>query len=135
MPDASNLAASLTAAAEAVRQQLRVANFDAAAVAELARFIEVQRATLATPTAERQGIVTALGCFLGECLVRTYNAEWAAGPDGTTGVGLAERLFFNPFHLIEAQLRQGEKASVAAFFASVPARLAARLAPRKGWIS
>ena len=131
----SDPVASLTTAAEAVRQQLRVAAFDAAAVAELARFIEGQRAPLGASPADRQGVVTALGCFLGECLVRTYNGEWATGPDSTTGVGLANRLFFNPFYLVEQQLRQGEKASVAAFFASVPARVAARLAPRKGWIS
>ena len=124
---------ALTAAAEAVRQQLRVPAYNAAAVAELARFIDTQRGQL--PTAEQQGVTTALGCFLGEGLVRTYGAEWAAGPDGTTGVGLASRLFFNPFYLVEQQLQQGEKASVAAFFASVPARLAAKAAPRKGWIS
>lgn len=131
----SDPVASLTAAAEAVRQQLRVPAFDAAAVTELANFVEGQRGPLDATPAERQGVITALGCFLGECLVRTYQGEWAAGPDGTTGVGLANRLFFNPFYLVDQQLRQGQKASVAAFFASVPARLAAKSAPRKGWIS
>lgn len=135
MPTAPDPVTSLTAAAEAVRRQLHQPAFDTAAVAELARFVAGQRGALELPMAERQGVVTALGCFLGECLVRVYGGEWAAGPDGTTGVGLADRLFFNPFYLIEEQLRQGETASVAAFFASVPARLAARLAPRKGWIS
>ena len=133
MPLAPNPIASLTVAAEAVRQQLRVPAFNAAAVTELARFVEGQRAGL--PAAERRGVVTALGCFLGQCLIQTYGAEWAAGPDGTTGVGLADRLFFNPFYLVEQQLSQGETASVAAFFASVPGRLAAQAAPRKGWIS
>lgn len=135
MPSASDPVASLTAAAEAVRQQLRQPAFDAAAVTELARFVAGQRAEPGAPTAEHQGVVTALGCFLGECLVRAYDGEWAAGPDGTTGVGLADRLFFNPFFLIEEQFKKGQAASVAVFFASVPARLAARLAPRKGWIS
>ncbi len=129
-------AEALTAAAEAVREQLRVPAFNAAAVAVLAQFVEGQRQPLsAAPAAERQGIITALGCFLGECLVRTYGAEWAAGPDGTTGVGLGGRLFFNPFYLVDQQLQQGEKASVAAFFSSVPARLAAKATARKGWIS
>jgi hypothetical protein len=135
MPEDQDPVASLTAAAEAVRQQLGVTAFDAAAVTELARFVEGQRGQVGASSAERQGVVTALGCFLGECLVRTYQGEWAAGPDGTTGVGLANRIFFNPFYLVEQQLRQGEKASVATFFASVPTRIAARSAPRKGWIS
>lgn len=133
MSDAPAPVSALTAAAEAVRQQLQMPAFNAAAVAELARFVEAQRAEL--PEAERQGVVMALGCFLGECLVRTYGGEWASGPDGATGVGLANRLFFNPFYLVDQQLKQGETASVAAFFASVPGRLAAKAAPRKGWIS
>ena len=77
----------------------------------------------------------ALGCFLGQCLVQVYRGEWGTGRDGTTGVGLAGRFFFNPFHLVDAQLNEGESASVAAFFASVPARLKALPAARKGWIS
>lgn len=127
--------AALVEAAETVRQQLGVSAYNPAAVAELARFVEQERRELRPKTEQHQGVVTALGCFLGECLVRTYGGEWAAGPDGSTGVGLADRLFFNPFYLVERHLHQGEEASVATFFASVPARLAGRAAPRKGGIS
>ncbi|WP_375416519.1 hypothetical protein [uncultured Hymenobacter sp.] len=125
-------AAELAAAAEIVRQQLRVPAYNLAAVAELARFVAVERRELRPKTEQHQAVVTALGCFLGECLVQTYGAEWAAGPGGATGVGLAGQLFFNPFYLVERHLNQGEEASVLAFFQSVPARLAARAAPRKG---
>jgi hypothetical protein len=124
---------SLLAAAEQVRQQLGLKAFDAEGVAHLANFIEAQRTQLGP--AEREGVVMALGCFLGQCLVQVYRGEWAAGPDNTTGVGIANRFFFNPFQLVNAQLNEGESASVAAFFASVPGRLAAPVAPRKGWIS
>ena len=133
VPENSPQVIALQAAAEQVRQQLQLAAYDAAAVRELDHFIEAQRTILSE--AERTGVVSALGCFLGECLVRTYGAEWAAGPDGTTGVGLANRFFFNPFHLVNTQLNEGQSASVAAFFGSVPARLAAPKPARKGWIS
>ena len=131
MPENSPETAALQAAAEQVRQQLGLPAFDAAAVLELDHFIEAQRAGLPAPAAEREGIVTALGCLLGQCLVSVYRAEWAAGPDGSTGVGLAGQLFFNPFYLVNQQLSRGEPASVAAFFRSVPQRLAAAGGARK----
>ena len=87
---------AIQAAAEQVRAQLKLKAFDAEGVAHLANFIEAQRGAL--PTAERQGVVMALGCFLGHCLVQVYRGEWGTGRDGTTGVGLAGRFFFNPFH-------------------------------------
>ena len=124
---------ALQDAAEQVRQQLELPAYNAAAVEELARFIEAQRVTL--PAAEREGFVMALGCFFGECLVRAYHAEWAAGRDGSTGVGVAGRLFFNPFYLVNQQLDKGLAASVATFFGSVPGRLVAAGRGRKQWIS
>jgi len=133
MSDTPNPLDSLLAAAEQVRQQLNLKAFDAEGVAHLANFIEAQRGQLGP--AEREGVVMALGCFLGQCLVQVYRGEWATGKDGSTGVGLANRFFFNPFRLVNSQLNEGESASVAAFFASVPKRLAAPAAPRKGWIS
>jgi hypothetical protein len=127
-----NPLASLTAAAEAVRRQLQVAAYDAAAVQRLAEFIEAQRAGL--KPADREGVVMALGCFLGQCLVETYGGTWAQGPDGTTGVGIRQHSFFNPFYRISQQLDKGQPESVAAFFAGLPERLAS--APRrKNWIS
>ena len=123
---------AIQAAAEQVRAQLKLKAFDAEGVAHLANFIDAQRGAL--PPAERQGVIMALGCFLGHCLVQVYRGEWGTGRDGTTGVGLAGRFFFNPFHLVDAQLNEGESASVAAFFASVPARLKTPPAARKAWI-
>ncbi|MGI4875161.1 MAG: hypothetical protein ACRYFX_28735 [Janthinobacterium lividum] len=132
MPESPETTA-LQTAAEQVRQQLQLPAYDAAAVTQLAHLIEAQRDAL--NPAEREGFVTGLGCFLGECLVRSYHAEWAAGRDGSTGVGLVGRLFFNPFYLVNQQLEKGLAASVATFFASVPERLAAAGRGRKHWIS
>ncbi|WP_022824227.1 hypothetical protein [Hymenobacter norwichensis] len=130
MTDTNPLAA-LRAAAEAVRQQLRAKAFDIDAVQQLDHFIESQRAGL--PATEKEGVVTALGCFLGECLVQTYNGTWAQGPDGTTGVGINQNSFFNPFFRVAEQLDKGNTESVAEFFASVPIRLANP--SRRQWIS
>ena len=125
--------AAVLAAAEQVRQQLHLKSYDSEGVAHLANFIQAQRGRVSA--AERPGFIMALGCFLGQCLVQVYRGEWGTGRDGTTGVGLAARFFFNPFHLVDAQLNEGESASVAAFFASVPGRLKILPAARKGWIS
>lgn len=133
MPENSPETAALLAAAEQVRQQLGLPAFDAAAVRELAFFVEAQRGKLAP--AEREGVVTGFGCLLGECLVRSYGGEWAAGRDGSTGVGIAGRLFFNPFYIVNQQLEKGLAASVAHFFDSVPERLAALASPQTRRIS
>ncbi len=135
MPENSPEVNALQAAAEKVRQQLGLATFNADAVRELDHFIEAQRIELAAPGSEREGVVAALGCFLGQCLVSAYKAEWAAGPDGSTGVGLANRLFFNPFYLVNQQFDKGAAASVAVFFQTVPQRLVGAGAGRKRWIS
>ena len=130
---APNPVPALEAAAEAVRRQLGLAGFDAEGVARLDHFLTAQRGQVGA--SQRPGVVQAFGCYLGACLVRVHGGEWAAGPDGSTGVGLAERLFFNPFYLVSQQLDRGDAASVAAFFASVPGRLAAPPPERKRWIS
>lgn len=130
MPDESPLVA-LQNAAEAVRHQLRVNAYDAAAVQRLDEFIEVQRPII--KEADREGVITALGCFLGQCLVQTYGGTWAQDPQGNTGVGVNKNSFFNPFYRVSEQLTQGPAQSVAAFFAGVPERLAAKPG-RKSWI-
>ena len=133
MPDQSAEVQALTTAAEQVSQQLGLPGFSGEAIPHLSHLIDAQRTKLAP--AERNDFITAVGCYLGECLVRTYHGDWAAGPDGSTGVGIAGQLFFNPFFLVKEQLDKGATASVAAFFASVPWRLAERSAAQKAKIS
>lgn len=130
MPDENPLA-HLRQAAEAVRQQLPADDFNEAGVQRLTAFIEEQRPLLTRDNV--QGVVLALGAFLGECLVRSYQGEWAAGPDGTTGVGFQGTRFYNPFYRVMLQFDNGLKDSVAEFYASIPRRLAEPL-PKRGWI-
>jgi hypothetical protein len=131
MPSESPLT-SLRAAAESVRQQLQVNAFDIAAVQRLSDFIEQQRPII--KDAEKEGVIMALGCFLGQCLVDTYGGTWAQGPDKTTGVGINRAYFFNPFFRVSEQLAKGEPESVVKFFAAIPGRLTATPI-RKNWIS
>ncbi|TGE25781.1 hypothetical protein E5K00_11500 [Hymenobacter aquaticus] len=121
----------LLKAAEAVRQQLQAPAFDAAGVQRLDEFIEQQRASI--KDAEREGVISALGCFLGQCMVAVYQGEWALGPDKTTGIGIANKHFFNPFYRVSQHLAHGQKESVAVFFAGIPERVAVE-PRRKNWI-
>ncbi|MCC3158102.1 hypothetical protein LJ737_12710 [Hymenobacter sp. 15J16-1T3B] len=130
MPDEHPLA-HLQQAAEAVRQQLQVDDFNEAGVQRLAAFIEEQRPLLSRDNV--QGVVLALGAFLGQCLVQAYQGEWASGPDGTTGVGFLGTRFFNPFYRVMLQFDNGLQDSVADFYASIPARLA-EPPPKRSWI-
>ncbi|MBC6988148.1 hypothetical protein [Hymenobacter sp. BT491] len=130
MPDSSPLA-QLQAAAEAVRRQLNLAAYDAQAVQHLAQFIESQRPSI--KDAEREGVINALGCFLGQCMVETYKGEWATGPDKSTGVGINGTHFFNPFYRVSQQLNRGLSESVAVFFTGIPALLSSPI-QRKNWI-
>jgi hypothetical protein len=126
-----NPLAHLLQAAEAVRQQLQVPAFDEAGVQRLTAFIEEQRPLLTRDNV--QGVVLALGAFLGQCLVQGYEGTWASGPDGTTGVGFRQQRFYNPFYRVMLQFDNGLKESVAEFYASIPQRLAEPL-PKRGWI-
>lgn len=126
-----NPLAQLHQAAEAVRQQLQIPAFDRAGVQRLAEFIEEQRPQLARDNI--QGVVMALGAFLGQCLVAGFEGEWATGPDGTTGVGFQGTRFFNPFYRVMLQFDNGPAESVADFYDSMGQRLAEPL-PKRRWI-
>lgn len=122
----------LQEAAEAVRQNLNLAQFDESAVHTLADFIENERPNV--PSDSRDAVVNALGCFLGECIIRSFGGWWRADARGAVGVQLEQGLFLQPSYVVEQQFRRGLVESVAAFFASVPARLLAPPPPRRTWI-
>jgi hypothetical protein len=121
----------LRIAAESVRQQLQLRAYDRDAVRQLAGYIEEQRPQLTPST--RQGVIIALGAFLGECLVEGFGGQWASGPDGTTGIGLHENWFFNPFFRVAQQLEHGLAESVEVFYESVPEWMA-NPPQQKGWL-
>lgn len=123
----------LRAAAEAVRQQLDVPAFDEAAVRVLTDFIETQREALGA--VDRPNVINALGCFLGECVIRTYGGSWQHNAAGVMGIQLGDHTFVRPFEHVDRQLTHGLAESVVGFYRSVPERLAsAKPARRLTWI-
>ncbi|WP_400192171.1 hypothetical protein [Hymenobacter sp. B81] len=121
----------LRTAAEAVRQQLNVSAFDAVAVRALTDFIEQQRHEI-EPGA-RAGVVNALGCFLGQCIINSFGGRWETNEHGVVGVQLGAHTFVRPFVHVDRQLTHGLVESVDGFYQSVPARLQ-QPAPRRTWI-
>jgi hypothetical protein len=122
----------LQEAAEAVRQNLNLTQFDEAAVRQLAEFIENERPNVSADS--RAAVVNALGCFLGECIIRSFGGWWRADTRGTAGIQIGQNLFLHPHFFIEQQFKRGIAESVAEFFASLPTRLLNPPPPRRTWI-
>ncbi|KUG09425.1 hypothetical protein [Solirubrum puertoriconensis] len=122
----------LRAAAEAVRQQLNVSAFDEAAVQILAEFIEKQRQDIGD--ADKPNVVNALGCFLGECIIRAFGGQWIHNEAGVVGIQLGAHTFVRPFEHVDRQLTHGLAESVSGFYQSVPSRLSVQPARRLTWI-
>lgn len=116
----------LQTAAEAVRQNLNLTAFDEAAVRALSEFIERERRNVATP--EQAGVVQALGCFLGECILRSFGGHWHRDGAGRVGVrlpGSPDGALLNPFEAVEGQLLRRRGPAVLELFGSGKARLQA----------
>ena len=123
----------LQSAAEAVRQNLNLNSFDESAVSRLGEFIDRERPNVNYEA--RPGVVNALGCFLGECIIRSFGGHWHRDASGLVGVQVAGCTFINPFSYVERQLVHGAVESVIVLFHSVPTRLAAAAVPRRRtWI-
>ncbi|GAB2473060.1 hypothetical protein GCM10011375_26870 [Hymenobacter qilianensis] len=123
----------LRSAAEAVRQNLNFSSFDGVAVSKLAEFIDRERASIKQEALT--GAVNALGCFLGECIIRSFGGHWHRDASGLVGIQIAGCTFINPFSYVERQLEQGAAECVMVLFQSVPTRLAAAAVPRRRtWI-
>ncbi|MGY2133559.1 hypothetical protein ACW9KT_15120 [Hymenobacter sp. HD11105] len=123
----------LRSAAEAVRQNLNIASFDELAVRRLAEFIDRERAGINYEA--KAGVVNALGCFLGECIIRSFGGYWHRDASGLVGVQIAGCTFVNPFSYVERQLVHGADEAVMVLFYSLPTRLVAAATPRRRtWI-
>ncbi|WP_303312590.1 hypothetical protein [Hymenobacter sp. BT730] len=104
----------LRSAAEAVRENLNISSFDEPAVRELAKFIEEQRTTM--PAEEQPGVINALGCFLGECIIRSFGGYWYREINGLVSVRLQGSTLINPFVSVERHLLHGVTDAVVAVF-------------------
>jgi hypothetical protein len=70
--------------------------------------------------ANRDGLVSTLGSFLGECIVHSYGGEWAE-EDGSWCVRFDDRNAAYPFAKVAKQLEHGAGDSVLSFFTVIPA--------------
>jgi hypothetical protein len=69
---------------------------------------------------ERESLVSALGAFLGEALLRQYGGQWVER-DGTWGVQLHDRRWISPFHKIDERFEtHRESESIADLFEGGP---------------
>jgi hypothetical protein len=67
----------------------------------------------------RDKLISALGSFLGECLVRTCGGSWKRR-DGAWGIAFDEEHFVQPFAAVAAQLESGRARGIGNFFDLVP---------------
>jgi len=65
------------------------------------------------------GLISTLGSFFGECIVRTYGAQWATDEYGWS-VRFDEKNAAYPFAKIEKHLRNGSEDSVLSMFDNIP---------------
>jgi hypothetical protein len=91
--------------------------FDEAAVRWLNGYIQRQHEQ-GNP-ANRDGLVSTLGSFLGECIAQTYDGEWRE-VDGMLAVAFDERNAVFPFNKVAKQLENGAEDSVLSFFITIP---------------
>jgi hypothetical protein len=68
--------------------------------------------------AEQEVLVSALGAYLGECIIRNIGGEWAER-EGWWHVRFDDRNSASPFSKVRKQLKYGEEDSVLCFYALV----------------
>ncbi|MBC6988149.1 hypothetical protein [Hymenobacter sp. BT491] len=95
----------------------------------LAEFIEKERVN-ASP-ADRAAVINALGCFLGECIVRSFGGQWNRDTAGVVGVQLGAGTFINPFWYVERQWLYKLSDVITGLYASIPLRVAGGEEPRR----
>ncbi|MEO0559803.1 MAG: hypothetical protein AAF170_16660 [Bacteroidota bacterium] len=66
-----------------------------------------------------KGLVSALGSFLGECIVQTYGGEWVEDAHDW-GIRFDEQNAVFPYAKVEKHLRHGPEDSLLSFFDTIP---------------
>src|SRR5262249_33816707 len=123
MSDDLSIPEQLRANAELVvatfRDQLgRELTFDQAGVEWIDGYIERVRANF--PADRRAALVSNLGAFVGEWIIRTFGGG-VVEQDGWWGVQVSERLWACPFAKIDKQFEKGAEDSIGSFFRCIPA--------------
>jgi hypothetical protein len=91
--------------------------YDAAGVEWLDGYIQRQHEQ-GNPD-NRAGLVSTLGSYLGECIIRSFGGEWAE-VDGSWCVQFDDRNAAYPFAKVGKQLEHGAEDSVLSFFTAIP---------------
>lgn len=79
----------------------------------------VQRRHEQGDPAERARLVSTLGSYLGECIIRSFGGEWAE-IEGTWCIRFDDRNAAYPFAKVAKQLERGAEESVLGLFAAIP---------------
>lgn len=101
----------------AAKQLGQTISFDEAGVRWLDGYIQCQHEQ--GNLGNREGLVSTLGSFLGECVVHRFGGQWAE-VDGSWCVRFDDRSTAYPFAKVAKQLEYGAEDSILSFFAAIP---------------
>lgn len=127
MPDEAEDLQHIRANADMVVEQFGASSgldrfgFDAPSVEWLDGFIERQRVRDDASPEFVSKMVSVLGSYLGECVVRAYGGRWAIAGDGWR-VEFDEKNAAYPFAKVQKQFANGRDAgeSIYSFFTAIP---------------
>lgn len=69
--------------------------------------------------ANRDGLVSTLGSYFGECIIQSYGGQWAQ-LDGDWAVRFDEKNAVFPFSKVSKHLENGPEDSVLSMFTTIP---------------
>jgi hypothetical protein len=101
------------------RSGLEQFGFNAPSVEWVDGFIERQRLREDATPEFLEKMVSILGSFLGECIIRTYGGRWTFGEFGW-GVHFDEKNAAYPFSKVQKQFDNGNGDSIYSFFRMIP---------------
>ena len=93
--------------------------YNVESVAWVDGFIENQRIRSDIDENEVQGLVSTLGSFLGECIIRCYGGRWQ-NIKGEWCVSFDDKNAANPFGKVRKQFMHGQEDSTKKFFEMIP---------------
>ncbi len=98
-------------ASQVLRRQI---GYDEASIKWLSSLIEFSRSK--PNEVVRNSLLTQIGCFLGETLIRRYGGEWVITDGGVLGVRLRSQAIAFPFEKVLKQFQNGTTDSIWGFF-------------------
>ena len=116
-----------------VASGLETFGFDAPSVEWLEGYIERQRANDPNPDFVKN-LSSVLGCFLGECIIRTYGGEWSDDEQYGLCVALNHGNAAFPLAKVRKQFDNGVDGGdgIYGFFTAIPALFNLQLPPAAG---